>query len=73
VWGFHTSDDIKRLNLKYCKIIVNIKKSTPSSAIYGELSRLPLKTIRTEQNTEILAKNSCAKVPNCLTRIRTFP
>ena len=35
-------DIIKRVYLKYCKLLLNLKFSTPNCMIYGELGRCPL-------------------------------
>lgn len=37
IWGVGKNDIIKRVQLKYFKHIFNLKKSTPSYMIYGEL------------------------------------
>ena len=42
VWGYTKSKDIERIQLKYCKRILNVKLSTSNCAIYGELGRLPM-------------------------------
>jgi len=43
VWGYSNSDLIERLHLRFCKIVLHVKKCTTSSMVYGELGRLPLK------------------------------
>lgn len=42
LWGFENIDIIERVHLKYCKLILNIKQSTPNFIVYGELGRTPL-------------------------------
>ena len=42
VWGYNNRDIVKRLHLKFCKILLRVKKSTTSAMVYGELDRLPL-------------------------------
>jgi hypothetical protein len=42
VWGFTKNKDIERIHLKFCKRILNVKLSSSSVAIYGELGRYPL-------------------------------
>ena len=39
VWGFENIDIIERIHLKFCKIILNVKKSTANFKVYGELGR----------------------------------
>ncbi|MEW8546895.1 MAG: reverse transcriptase family protein [Candidatus Thiodiazotropha sp.] len=43
IWGFGNLDIIERVQLKFYKFILNLKKSTPSYMIYGELGVYPLK------------------------------
>ena len=42
VWGYGDIHIIERVHLKFCKLILNIKKSTPDCMVYGELGRYPL-------------------------------
>ena len=42
VWGFGDNSIIERVHLKFCKLILNIKKSTPDCMVYGELGRYPI-------------------------------
>lgn len=42
IWGFGNLDILERVQLKFFKLILNLKKSTPSNMIYGELGVLPL-------------------------------
>ena len=42
VWGFSNNDIIENVPLKFCKLLLHIKSSTPLYMIYGELGRYPL-------------------------------
>jgi hypothetical protein len=43
VWGFSYNDKIEKVHLKFCKLLLHLKSSTPSYMIYGgELGRYPL-------------------------------
>ena len=42
VWGFGNNSIIERVHIKFCKILLGVKKSTPDFMIYGELGRYPL-------------------------------
>ena len=42
LWGFGNIDIIERVQLKFIKHILHLKKSTPSFMIYGELGVYPL-------------------------------
>ena len=49
VWGVYNYKEIDKLHLRFCKYILDVRQSTPSNAIYGELGRLPLSTIAKER------------------------
>ena len=42
VWGYNNVDIIEKLHLRFLKILLNVKKSTPSCMIYGETASFPL-------------------------------
>jgi len=42
VWGYTKSKEIERVNLKFCKRILNIRINSSSIGVYGELARYPL-------------------------------
>ncbi len=42
IWGFGKNDVLERIHLKFCKIILNLKSSTPNYMVYGELGRFPI-------------------------------
>ena len=42
VWGFHTANEVEKLHLWFCKLILNVKSSTLNEMVYGELSRVPM-------------------------------
>ena len=46
VWGFHNSQDIERVHLRFLKQILNVRQQTSNMAIYGELGRVPFYVIR---------------------------
>ena len=39
IWGMGSNDILERVHLKFCKLLLNLKTSTPSYMIYGELRR----------------------------------
>ena len=43
IWGFGNLDILERVQLRFYKYILNLKTSTPSVMIYGELGILPLR------------------------------
>jgi hypothetical protein len=42
IWGFGKNDIIERVHLKFCKLLLRLKVSTPNFMVYGELGRYPL-------------------------------
>ena len=42
VWGFGKNEVLERVHLQFCKILLNLKSSTPSYMDYGELGRYPI-------------------------------
>ena len=42
IWGTTKCDIIEAVHLKFCKLVLKVKSSTPNCMIYGELGRLPL-------------------------------
>ena len=42
VWGFKKVEILEKLQLQYCKILLNMKKCTPNVMVLGELGRLPI-------------------------------
>jgi hypothetical protein len=42
VWGFSNNDILENIHLKFCKILLNLKTSTPSYMVYGDLGRCPI-------------------------------
>jgi hypothetical protein len=42
IWGFGNNDVLEKVHLKFCKMMLNLKTSTPNYMIYGELGRYPV-------------------------------
>ena len=42
IWGFVNNDILEKVHLKFCKIILPLKATTPNCMIYRELGRYPL-------------------------------
>ena len=40
VWGFGKNEVLERVHLKFCKILLNLKSSTPNYMLYGELRQV---------------------------------
>ena len=41
-WGFTKAKDLEKVHLKFCKLVLEVKQSTCTAAVYGELGRYPL-------------------------------
>ena len=42
IWGFGNNEIIEKVHLKFCKLLLHVKSSTPNYMIYGELGRSPI-------------------------------
>ena len=42
IWGFGKNDILERIQLKFYKILLNLKSSTPNYMVYGETGRMPI-------------------------------
>ena len=42
IWGFGNNEIIEKVHLKFCKLLLHVKSSTPNYMVYGELGRSPL-------------------------------
>ena len=42
VWGYNDAKDVEILHTKFCRWILQVRKSTNLSGLYGELGRFPL-------------------------------
>ena len=41
IWGCENIDILEKLHVKFCKLLLNLKTSTPNFMLYGELGRYP--------------------------------
>ena len=42
VWGFESTKMLDQLELKFYKLLLNVRNSTPNYMVYGELGRYPI-------------------------------
>lgn len=42
IWGFENKSNIEKIQLQFCKKILNLRSSTPNFMVYGELGRYPI-------------------------------
>ena len=39
IWGYENIDILEKVHVKFCKLLLNLKTSTPNFMLYGELGR----------------------------------
>ena len=61
IWGFGNNDVLEKVHLKFCKMILNLKTSTPNYMIYGELGRYPVEIDIKIRIISFWAKIICGK------------
>ena len=42
VWGFGNNEISEPVRLKFCKVLLHLKTTTPNCIVYGELGRYPV-------------------------------
>ena len=65
-WVFINAVSIERVHKKFCKSVLNVKSSTNSFAIYGELGRFPLIIERRIQIVKYVLILHQIKQENCI-------
>ena len=65
VWGFENIDVLEKVHLKFCKMLLNLKNSTPNFMIYGELGRYPLQLNVKMRMISFWSKLISEKQSNC--------
>ena len=66
VWGFIRADNIERVHRKFCKWVLNVKPSTSSLALYGEVGRFPLLLCRQSRIVKYFLKINSVDNNNCI-------
>ena len=66
MWGFYKSKEIERIHLKYLKSILNVKTTTFSASVYGELGCYPLSICRHVRIIKYWIK--IIKTENCIVK-----
>ena len=61
IWGFGNNDVLEKVHLKFCKLILNLKTSTPNYMIYSELGRYPVEIHIKIRIISFRAKIICGK------------
>ena len=42
IWGYENIDILEKVHVQFCKLLLDLKTSTPNAMVYGELGRYPL-------------------------------
>ena len=61
VWGYNNTEQVEKLHLKFLKYVLNVKRSTCNSIVYGELGRYPLNIRIKKQMVAFWAKTLMGK------------
>ena len=56
IWGSSNTEILEKVHLKFCKLLLNLKRSTPNYMIYGELGTYPLSTLIKQRIVNFWAK-----------------
>ena len=42
IWGYENIDILEKVHVQFCRLLLDLKTSTPNVMVYGELGRYPL-------------------------------
>jgi hypothetical protein len=56
IWGVYNYKDVEKIHIRFCKLVLGVKKQTPNLAIYGELGRFPLFVLAKERAVKFWLK-----------------
>ena len=56
IWGSSNTEILEKVHLKFCKLLLNLKRSTPNYMVYGELGTYPLSTLIKQRIVNFWAK-----------------
>jgi len=45
IWGIYNYNEVDKLHIRFCKMVLCARKQTVNSTVLGELGRLPLSSI----------------------------
>ena len=54
IWGFYKSDDIEKVQMRFLKQVLGVRKQTSNIAVYREFRKIPSCSIKKNQDSEIL-------------------
>jgi len=66
VWGFVNAEVLERVQRKFCKWLINVKRSTNTLSLYSELGRFPLFIERHIRMVKYFLKLHGIKRENCI-------
>lgn len=56
IWGPYELEEVDKLHIRFCKLILGVKSQTPNVAVFGELGRVPLSVIAVERSLKFWLK-----------------
>ncbi len=65
VWGYNNPKLIEKIQLRFCKFILHVKRSTPNAMVLGELGEYPLALYIKIRMISFWLKLSNATIVNC--------
>ena len=61
IWDYENVDIIERIDLKFCKVLLCVRKSTVNYLVYGELLEIPTKCVDLCKINQILGQNCVSR------------
>ena len=61
IWGYRNLNTLEKLHLKFCKIVLKLKKSTPDIMVYGETGRCDLEYYASKRIINFWGTIACGK------------
>ena len=68
IWGFASAENTERVHRKFCKWLINVKKSTNNQSLAGEFGRFPLFIGRQTRIVKYWLNLHNTKNENCILR-----
>jgi len=70
IWGIYNYKENDTLHIRFCKMVLGVRKQTMNYAVLGELGRLPLSIIARFRSIKYWLKNQDKNNPN--TQLQQF-
>ena len=66
VWGIYGYNDIDIIHMKFCKLLLGVRKQTVNVAVLGELGRFPYLEFEFEFELKLKQKRLVIKIRKCI-------